>query len=189
MKFKIGVFGSAIGENFEMRKAAWAIGFNTATNGGVLITGGCGGLPHEAARGATQENGLVIGISPAMNLKEHIEKYGFPADSFYTFIFTGMERKGRNIITLRTCDAAIFISGRTGTLNEFTIARDEATEEFVIGILKNSGGIIDKILEIEDFVSRKGKGSKATFVIHDSPYDLVEEVFNQLNLNRQRKEE
>ena len=99
MKFKIGVFGSAVTEDVEVRENAWAIGCNIAAKEGILIIGGCGGLPHEAARGAADKGGLVIGISPAMNLKEHVEKYGFPADSFYDFIFTGMEKKGRNIIS------------------------------------------------------------------------------------------
>jgi uncharacterized protein (TIGR00725 family) len=187
MEYKIGVFGSGVSKNVKVNKAAREIGSWIAGKDGILITGGCGGLPHEAACGAAAVNGLIIGISPAIDLKEHIEKYGFPADSFYNLVFTGMEKKGRNIISIRTCDAAIFIGGRTGSLNEYTIARDEKSEEFVIGILEGSGGITDKILELEDFVKKEGKGSKATFVVEKSPSYLVTKIFNELNW--QRKEE
>jgi len=187
MQLKIGVFGSGVESDVQMRNVAWVIGLRIAAKKGILVTGGCGGLPHEAAQAAAAGKGLVIGISPAMDLKEHVEKYGFPADSFYTFIFTGMEKKGRTPISLRTCDAAIFIGGRTGTLNEYTIARDEKSEEFVIGLLKGSGGITDKLSELEDFITRVGKGSKVTFVTEKDPLLLVNKVFDELN--RKRKEE
>jgi uncharacterized protein (TIGR00725 family) len=190
MQLKIGVFGSGVESGVQMRNVAWVIGLRIAAKKGILVTGGCGGLPHEAAQAAAAGNGLVLGISPAMNLREHVEKYGFPADSFYTFIFTGIEKKGRNpisLISLRTCDAAIFIGGRTGTLNEYTIARDEKSEGFVIGLLRGSGGITDKLSELEDFITRVGKGSKVTFVTEKDPLLLVNKVFDELN--RKREEE
>lgn len=75
-KFKIGVMGSAGRDRKlpeELLGKAREVGREIAHYDCVLITGACMGLPHEAAIGASKEEGLVIGISPAASLKEHIE--------------------------------------------------------------------------------------------------------------------
>lgn len=75
-KFKIGVMGSA-GRNRKLPKGllkkSREIGREIARQGCILITGACMGLPYEAVIGAGESGGLVIGISPAASLKEHIE--------------------------------------------------------------------------------------------------------------------
>ena len=177
-RFQIGVFGSADGDEIgKCIEKAEAIGDEIAEHGCVLITGACPGLPHRTALAVANRNGRVIGISPAMNPREHIEKYKYPSDWFYQLIFTGMERKGRNIISLRTCDAAIFIAGRIGTLNEFTIAYDEAPKGFVIGILANSGGFSN---DFSKLAKRSNKESRAVIIEDDSPRFLVRRVLEEL---------
>jgi len=177
-RFQIGVFGSADGNSVdECAEKARIIGDEIAEHACVLITGACPGLPHQAATAVSRRNGRIIGISPAMNLKEHIEKCKYPSDWFYQLIFTGMERKGRNIISLRTCDAAIFIAGRIGTLNEFTIAYDEAPKGFVIGILANSGGFSN---DFSKLAKRSNKESRAVIIEDDSPRFLVRRVLEEL---------
>ncbi len=183
MKLKIGVFGSGEGSGIVKYtvEAARKIGYQIAKRQAILITGACWGLPHEAALVVAARGGLVLGISPAQNRKEHIEKYCFPFDGFYDFIFTGMGLKGRNVVSLRSCDAAIFIAGRMGTLSEFTIAYDESLEGFVIGILTQSGGLSDEFLNIAE---KSGKSSKATIIGCSRPQSLVESVFEQLQKTR-----
>ena len=101
-RFQIGVFGSADGDEIgKCIEKAEAIGDEIAEHGCVLITGACPGLPHRTALAVANRNGRIIGISPAMNPREHIEKYKYPSDWLYQLVFTGMERKGRNIISLR----------------------------------------------------------------------------------------
>lgn len=176
-RFKIGVFGSAAGSDIERCQfLAFNIGKEIAISGGILCTGACPGLPHEAALGAQSEHGIVLGFSPAMNLKEHIDRFKFPVDP-YLLIFTGMERKGRNIITTRTCDAGIFISGRFGTLNEFTLMYDEG-EGKVIGMFKGSGGYVDEIL-IPSLKTAE-KTTKARIIIDPDSINLVRRVFRAL---------
>lgn len=178
-RFQVGVFGSADGENLnECAEKAKIMGDEITEHGCILITGACPGLPHETAKAVAKRNGCIIGISPALNLTEHIEKYQYPADLFYHFIFTGMERKGRNIISLRSCDAAIFIAGRIGTLNEFTIAYDEAPEGFVIGILTNSGGFSNEFARL---AKQSNKKSRAIIVEDDKPDLLVRMVLGELH--------
>lgn len=182
MDYKIGVFGSGISpkDDYALVKKARAIGQAIVDNNGILITGGCSGLPYEAARRAFAIGGTVIGISPAMDLKEHTEKYKFPTDSFTALIYTGMEKKGRNIISVRSCDAAIFICGRFGTLNEFTIAHDEAKENFVIGILSGSGGFADRLIGLMEESAKFGKTTKAIVVEDTEPNQLVSKIFASL---------
>lgn len=175
-KFKIGVMGSAERENIDQKNLARAIGKAIVANGCILVTGGGTGLPYEAALAAAEKGGICLGFSPAMNQKEHREKYKFPVEP-YILIFTGMEKKGRNIISIRTCDAVIFVGGRMGTLNEFTIAYDEADERKVIGILEGSGGFLDKLFAL---ASESGKKSKAAIIRGKEPIKLVDDIIQCL---------
>lgn len=88
-------------------------------------------------------------------------------------VFTGFGLKGRNVTFIRTCDGVIAISGRIGTLNEFTIAYDEGK---TIGVLKGTGGITDCIEEI--IGKSEKKGGKVIF--RSEPHNLVEEVIRTL---------
>lgn len=86
------------------------VGSLIAKNGAMLITGGLGGVMGAASRGAKQAGGLVIGILPGTD-KRTANEYVDIA------IVTGMNQ-ARNIIIARTCDCAIAINGRYGTLSE-----------------------------------------------------------------------
>ena len=86
------------------------IGSLIAQRGAVLITGGMGGVMNAASKGAKSANGLVIGILPSGNRANANPYIDIP-------IVTGMS-EARNIIIARTCDAAIAIDGKYGTLSE-----------------------------------------------------------------------
>ncbi|HEC79494.1 MAG TPA: TIGR00725 family protein [candidate division WOR-3 bacterium] len=76
----------------------------------VLVTGGLGGVMNAASKGAKELNGFVIGILPG-NDKEDANPYvDIP-------IVTGLG-EARNIIIARTCDCAVAINGKYGTLSE-----------------------------------------------------------------------
>jgi len=180
MKYKIGVFGSAAGDELERGlEAARVIGWMIADQDFLLVTGACPGLPFEAARAAIRHGGKVLGISPAASLKEHVEAYKFPGDWHSTLVFTGFGKKGRNVISVRTCDAAIFIQGRTGTLNEFSIAYDEGGPGYVIGVLTGRGGICD---QLPGLVAGLGKPSQAKLLFLNDPEQLVRDVVSQLKM-------
>ena len=176
-KYKIGVMGSAReSEDSETGRKAFIIGRQIADNGGILLTGGCPGLPHSAVLGARESGGMTIAISPAMNLLSHSQDFGYPVDS-ETIIFTGMGNKGRNVILVRSCDACIFVAGGMGTLNEFTIAFDDLSNDNVMGILTGAGGLSDKYMEI---IQKTGKTTKATIVSDADPYSLVKNMMDTL---------
>lgn len=175
MSLAIGVAGSAAGNiTKKLENSAFIIGQEIAKAGATLITGACTGLSFEAAKGAKSKGGLVIGVSPAENKKEHQAIYQFPTKYFDLIIYTGFGYKGRNVVWVRSSDAVICIAGRIGTLNEFTVAYDEGRP---IGVLQPGGvsELIPKIIRI----AKKGK----TPVFYETdPKKLVAKLLKSLKV-------
>lgn len=185
-RLNIAVLGSAREpENSEISKKAFKLGQEIARQGGIVLTGGCPGLPHAAAIGARVSGGLTLAVSPALNRTEHLERYCYPADSDI-IMFTGMGNKGRNVILVRSADVAIFLGGGIGTLNEFTIAFDDFTPENVIAILSGSGRLSDFFDQI---VAKSGRVPGMTFFKEDDPVLLVQKAFERFSqkINRNLK--
>ncbi len=175
-RYKIAVLGSAGTPEKSAERAAFRAGLHAATRGGIILTGGCGGLPYAAEQGARSVGGLTVGVSPAMRAEEHRQLYSYPLESD-VMLFTGMGRKGRNVILVRSADACIFIGGGMGTLNEFTIAFDELGPECAIGALAGTGGLSDEFSRI---VSISGRVPRALLAVDPSPSNLVDILFEHL---------
>ena len=110
MKRKIiAVIGGAEASE-EHLKIAEEVGSLIAKKDGVLITGGMGGVMEAASRGAKRADGLVIGILPTVEKDTANQYVDIP-------IITGLSH-ARNFIIARTCDCAIAINGKYGTLSE-----------------------------------------------------------------------
>ncbi|MDR3603570.1 MAG: hypothetical protein P4L38_02980 [Syntrophaceae bacterium] len=185
-RLKIAVLGSAREpENSEISKKAFKLGQEIGRQEGIVLTGGCPGVPHMASLGAKAVGGLTLAVSPALNRTEHLERYCYPADSDI-IIFTGMGNKGRNVILVRSADVAIFLGGGIGTLNEFTIAFDDFTHENVIGFLSGSGRLSDFFDEI---VAKSGRTPGMAFFTEDDPVLLVQKACQEFsqNINRNSK--
>ena len=168
---KIGVFGSAAGDmNSSLLEKARELGREIANRGHIIVTGACTGLPYEAVKGARSAGGKSIGFSPGKDLKYHKENYGFPEDAADKIIFTGLSKKGRNVISVEDAEASVFISGRIGTLNEFTIAYDSGK---IMGVLTGTGGAADMIKDIVEKLKKKTSG----VVIYESdPAKLIKKI-------------
>jgi len=169
MKLKIGVIGSGGDVEQKNGEKSQEIGKEIARMGCILLTGSGPGLPYEAVKGAKGAGGFTVGISPASGLQEHAERYKFPTEFFDVLIFTGFGLKGRNVPFIRTCDGVIVVSGRIGTLNEFTIAYDEGK---TIGVLKGTGGISDSIKDVVKKSEKKG----GKVIYEFNPKSLVREL-------------
>lgn len=151
---RIGVMGSASGSVMRNEKAVAAaqeVGRQIAKTGYILSNGACPGLPDEAAKGAKEAGGSTCGISPAISICSHLQKYKSPIDHYDSFIFTGLGFMMRDIVNIRSANAVIILPGGTGTLNEFTVAYDEGKP---MGILTDHGGVADHIKEILEFCKR-----------------------------------
>src|SRR6266540_698672 len=144
MKLKIGVMGSAEEMPDTVAKAE-ALGRAIAARDAILLTGATTGLVYVVGKAARYAGATHIGISPAHDAAEHVERYALPLDACDAIVYTGFGLKGRNVVLVRSCDVVIFISGSIGSLNEFTIAYDEGK---IIGCLTGSGGVADEIERI-----------------------------------------
>ncbi len=173
-KYKIGVSGSAAN---NCAPGAYAksreVGRQIALAGAVCVTGDTIGIPHAAAHGAKAARGMTVGISPAVSRQEHDRKYHLPNDEMDIIVYTGFQYSGRNLLFIRACDAVIFICGRVGTLNEFTIAFEDKKP---VGILTETGGIID---EIEHILALAERG-KSKVVWDTDPKRLVQKMVEMI---------
>lgn len=170
-KYKICVSGAAetghCGPGAD--KLAEELGREIVRQNAVLVDGATTGFPLWAAKGAKEEGGIVIGLSPASTEKEHIQDYKLPLDYHDLIIYTGFNYTGRNLLLTRTSDAVIVGCGRLGTLNEFTIAFEDGKP---IGILEGSWETDDLIKKI---IAESHRGS-GKMVYSSNPKDLVEKV-------------
>lgn len=146
MKIKVGVMGSAAEiepaqrQNLGNKVTQLAAAF--AARDVVLFTGATTGLIYDVGKAAHVAGVFHVGISPAHSKAEHSERYQLPADACDVLVYTGFGLKGRNVVLVRSCDVVLFVSGAMGSLNEFTIAHDEAK---IIGCLTGTGGVADEV--------------------------------------------
>lgn len=160
MAVKVGVMGGAADVTDPDHMArAHAVGAAVAARGCVLVTGACPGLPLAAACGAKHAGGLVVGISPGMNLEEHVGRYASPTAFHDVLVFTGSGLMGREVVNIRTSDAVAVVGGRSGTLGELAIAYEEGKP---IGVLTGTGGITGMVADILA-ACRKDTGSAVVY--------------------------
>ncbi len=166
---KVGVSGSAVIVDKATAKKAELVGYYLARAGAIVVTGDTTGIPDEAAKGAKRGRGITLGISPASSFHEHVRKYRLPYKNTDFAIYTGFGYSGRNLLFIRSTDAVVFIHGRIGTLNEFTIAFEDKKP---IGILTETGGISD---ELDHLLTIAHRG-RNMIVFDEDPKKLVEKV-------------
>lgn len=169
---KIAICGASLPPfDKNILKKAYEVGKEIAASNHILRFGGCWGYPYEAAKGAFENRGKVIAISPGKGKEEHVKKYNFPADNFTEAEYTGLGIPGRNTPLIAHSDAAIIISGQIGTLNEFTLAFHQKK---IIGVLEGSGGITRLIREIAEICRKVGEKDK---IVYDKePRELVKRL-------------
>jgi uncharacterized protein (TIGR00725 family) len=91
-------------------QTAREVGRRIAENGAILICGGRGGIMEAACRGATEANGISVGILPGNSTAD--------ANAYVTVpVATGVGL-ARNFIIVRSAAAAIAVGGQYGTLSE-----------------------------------------------------------------------
>ena len=167
MKLKIGVMGSAE-ERPDIVEKGIALGRGIAARDAVLLTGATTGVIYVVGKAARDAGAMHIGISPAHDADEHVERYELPLDACNAIIYTGFGLKGRNVVLVRSCDIVIFIAGSTGSLNEFTIAYDEGK---IIGALTGTGGVADEIERLTQVFSKR---TKSRIFYDDDPVRLID---------------
>jgi len=175
MKYKFVVSGAANMDfcSVDADKKAIELGKEIVRQDGILITGATQGIPNFAAKGAKEEGGISIGISPASTYAAHVKTYRLPTEYFDFIIYTGFEYAGRNLILTKSADAVIVGCGGFGTLNEFTIALEDNKP---IGVLTGTGGTADEIDNIMKNIQDSHKHGSGRIVFSDDPQKLISEL-------------
>ena len=135
LKLKLGVSGahdSHICGTHSLDKAK-ELGREIVKQGGVVVTGAAPGVPLWAAMGAKEEKGVVLGISPAVSEKEHVDVFRMPVDYTDFIVYTGFGFSGADLLFTRTCDAIFIGCGRVAAIHEFTVALQDGKP---IGVLE-----------------------------------------------------
>lgn len=172
MKYKFVVSGAAE-EGFctvDAVQKAEEIGREVIKQGGILLTGATTGIPDFAAKGAKEEGGVVIGISPAASYRHHVKTYRLPIENYDTIIYTGFDYSGRNLLLTKAADAVIVICGGFGTLNEFTIALEDNKP---IGVLDGSGGTADEIGDLMKKINDPHRHGAGKVIFSKDPKELI----------------
>lgn len=198
IKYKIGIFGSAINENDKTIAIAKKLGKTLADKNIIIITGACAGMPdiiaQEAAKAKKEIE--VWGFAPVGTNEELKSLYADSDFSIYKKIYYIPQnfrdlffiegdtefkvqkpslQKYRNVISTANCDGAIVLSGRWGSMNEFTNLFDMGK---VIGVLTGTGGIAD---ELPALMKKISKPSEAKVFFDDDPDILVKLVLEELD--------
>lgn len=183
MKYKIGVFGSAEGDIEKIIPKALKLGIALAQNRVIIITGATTGLPHEVAASAHRSGAELWGYSSEIDFES--QKKHVPKSSIYSKLVyipkdyefaqnVDVSRKYRNVSSTANCDAGIIISGRWGTLNEFTNLYDFGK---VVGVLTGTGGMADELRRLSKKIHKPGK---AKVFFSNSPERLIKQVLEEL---------
>lgn len=185
MKYKIGVFGSADGDLESIISKAHKLGEELGKRKVIVISGATTGLPQEASFVAHKHGAKLWGFSAGTDLASHNQLApGLDSSIYSKLIYIPKDyefassidvcRKYRNVTSTASCDAGIIISGRWGTMNEFTNLYDIGK---IIGVLTGTGGIAD---ELESMMKRITKPSKAKVLFDSNPKILVGKIFDKL---------
>jgi predicted Rossmann-fold nucleotide-binding protein len=187
MKYKIGIFGSSAGDMDVVMPKAMELGkvFAAYADQVILVTGACAGLPYAVISEAASSGIEIWGFSSALDEAAHHKDYPDDDHSIYTkimyvpadFPFHDNDRarkKYRNVISTATCDAGIIISGRWGSLNEFTNLIDQ---QKLVGLLTGTGGVADELPELSKKITKAGQGE---ILCDEDPSRLVEKLLTTL---------
>ena len=171
LKIKIAISGAAetshCGE--EIIKKAEELGREIVRQGAVLVHGATTGFPLLTGKGAKEEGGTVIGISPATSEAEHVELYKLPLDYMDLIIYTGSGYSGRNLLMTRAADAVIVGCGRIGTINEFTVAYEDKKP---LGVFEGpwaTGSVIKTMVE-------KSNRTNDKLIFNSDPKELIRQL-------------
>lgn len=191
MKYKIGIFGSAEGKDIKKYQTiATQLGkiLGRKKNEITIITGACPGLPFLAAQEAFRLGTEIWGYSQTINFSKQkilvktdnaIYKKIFYIPQDYEFADnTRITKKYRNVTSTANCDAGIIISGRWGTLNEFTNLYDMGK---IIGTLIGTGGIADELPTLCQKIIKK---SNSKLFFSPDPEILVNKILTQLKKSK-----
>lgn len=186
-KYKIAIYGSALDLEYAKENIIYELIEEISKIKPILITGAGAGIPYMVASSLAKKGVEVWAYMETTNLEEQKKTYPANDQSFYSRLFFIPQefeykdkplvcKKYRNVISTANCDAGIIISGRWGTLNEFTNLFDMGK---VIGVLTGTGGVADELSRLVTLIKKKGD---ARVFFDSSPRNLIKKVYDELKL-------
>ena len=112
---QIALIGNAAA-NHERDLLAYEVGRQIASQGGILVCGGRGGVMAAGCRGARSRGGTTVGILPA-------GKDDPTANPWLSIVVASGVGQARNLAVVLSADAVIAVGGGWGTLSEIALAR------------------------------------------------------------------
>jgi len=103
--------GEAAGELYEKARE---VGRLVASRGGIVVCGGLSGVMEAAARGATEEGGVAIGILPDENRGR--------SNPYLSYSIPTGTGQARNLAVVCSGDVIVAVGGEYGTLSEIGLA-------------------------------------------------------------------
>lgn len=184
-KYKIGVFGSSEDDFSYILQKAQSLGNELAKRNVIVVTGASSGIPYEVALSAYKRKAEIWGFSYAVDISKQQEfspscdlsiykKLTYIPNDYRFSSLSEVCKKYRNVTSTAVCDAGIIISGRWGTLNEFTNLYDMGK---VIGVLSKTEGIANELPRLLKIINKE---SKAKVIFEDSPAELVDKIIREL---------
>ena len=187
-KLKIGIFGSAAHEEDQIIQKAISLGkvLGKYKDQIILITGISTGIPHTVVAEIAKQGVEIWGYSPEIHLASQQKEFPDCDSSIYKKLFyvprefefvqnASVRKKYRNVISTANCDAGIVISGRWGTLNEFTNLTDMGK---VVGVFTGTGGAADEIEKLTKIISKPKTGK---VIFNGSPEKLVQQIMAEIH--------
>tara|TARA_B100000745_G_scaffold98011_1_gene62354 strand:+ start:22616 stop:23260 length:645 start_codon:yes stop_codon:yes gene_type:complete len=179
LKIKIAVSGAAATDHCgdEALEKATELGKEIVRQEAVLVHGATTGFPLWSGKGAKEEGGTVIGVSPAASEAEHVELYNLPLDYMDLIIYTGSGFNGRNLLLTRATDAVVVGCGRIGTINEFTVAYEDKKP---LGVLEGSWAT-DEVIK---FMVEKSNRKNDKLIFDKDPKRLIERLIEMVEAEK-----
>jgi len=106
---------AVIGSGAERAGQAEEVGRLLAERGCVVVCGGLGEVMEAAARGAKAGGGTTVGILPGESTRV--------ANAWIDYAVATGTGHARNLAVVASCEAAVAVGGRWGTLAEIAYAR------------------------------------------------------------------
>ena len=116
---------AVIGSGVEWTAQAEEVGRLLAERGCVVVCGGLGEVMEAAARGAKDAGGTTLGILPGESLRD--------ANPWIDYAVATGTGHARNLAVVASCEAAVAVGGRWGTLAEVAFARVLGRPVVVLG--------------------------------------------------------
>ncbi|HSE82744.1 MAG TPA: TIGR00725 family protein [Gaiellaceae bacterium] len=116
---------AVIGSGAEWTVQAEEVGRLLAERGCVVVCGGLGEVMEAAARGAKEAGGTTVGILPGVSPRD--------ANPWIDYAVATGTGHARNLAVVASCEAAVAVGGRWGTLAEVAFARVLGRPVVVLG--------------------------------------------------------